>query len=67
MERNLQDAMQVVRNVIFNPRLVPGGGAFEMALAQMVNEKAKVTPTHTHTHTHTVNKVGRDLINSLIN
>ena len=63
MERNLQDAMQVVRNVIFNPRLVPGGGAFEMALAQMVNEKAKVTPTHTHTE----NKVGRDLINSLIN
>lgn len=52
MERNLQDAMQVVRNVIFNPRLVPGGGAFEMALAQMVNEKAKVTPTHTRPHTH---------------
>ncbi|XP_003388844.1 PREDICTED: T-complex protein 1 subunit gamma-like [Amphimedon queenslandica] len=41
MERNLQDAMQVIRNVIINPRLVPGGGAFEMALAQMVNEKAK--------------------------
>lgn len=45
MERNLQDAMQVVRNVIMNPRLVPGGGAFEMALAQMVNEKAKVPNT----------------------
>ena len=45
MERNLQDAMQVVRNVIINPRLVPGGGAFEMALAQMVNEKAKVQAT----------------------
>lgn len=41
MDRNLQDAMQVVRNVIINPRLVPGGGALEMALAQKLNEKAK--------------------------
>lgn len=42
MDRNLQDAMQVVRNVMMDPRLVPGGGAFEMALAQMINEKSKV-------------------------
>jgi T-complex protein 1 subunit gamma len=42
MDRNLQDAMQVVRNVMIDPRLVPGGGAFEMSLAQMINEKAKV-------------------------
>lgn len=42
MERNLQDAMQVVRNVMIDPRLVPGGGALEMALAQMITEKAKV-------------------------
>lgn len=41
MERNLQDAMQVVRNVMIDPRLVPGGGATEMALAQALNEKAK--------------------------
>jgi len=33
MERNLQDAMQTVRNVILSPRLVPGGGAIEMALS----------------------------------
>lgn len=35
MERNLQDALNVVRNVLINPRLVPGGGALEMALAQV--------------------------------
>mmetsp|Transcript_20532 Transcript_20532/g.56682 ORF Transcript_20532/g.56682 Transcript_20532/m.56682 type:complete len:568 (-) Transcript_20532:105-1808(-) len=33
IERNLQDAMQVVRNVVHNPKLVPGGGAIEMAVA----------------------------------
>lgn len=33
VERNLQDAMQVVRNVVYHPRLVPGGGAIEMAVA----------------------------------
>ncbi|KAJ8602223.1 hypothetical protein CTAYLR_003661 [Chrysophaeum taylorii] len=33
VERNLQDAMQVVRNVVLEPRLLPGGGATEMAVA----------------------------------
>ena len=33
LERNLQDAMQVVRNVVYNPKLLPGGGAIEMAVA----------------------------------
>jgi len=33
VERNLQDAMQVVRNVVIDPRLLPGGGATEMAVA----------------------------------
>ncbi|GAX13478.1 T-complex protein 1 subunit gamma [Fistulifera solaris] len=33
VERNLQDAMQVTRNVVTNPQLLPGGGASEMALA----------------------------------
>ena len=42
MERNLQDAMQVARNVMVDPRLVPGGGALEMALAQFLSEKSKV-------------------------
>jgi T-complex protein 1 subunit gamma len=33
LERNLQDAMQVIRNVVSSPELVPGGGATEMALS----------------------------------
>jgi len=33
IERNLGDAMQVARNVMFEPRLLPGGGATEMALS----------------------------------
>lgn len=41
MERNLQDAMHVVRNVFLEPRVVPGGGAVEMAVAQALNEKSK--------------------------
>merc|ERR1712241_344828 len=32
VERNLQDAMNVARHVLVDPRLVPGGGAAEMAL-----------------------------------
>jgi len=42
VERNLLDAMNVVRNVIVNPRLVPGGGATEIALSVKLNEKAKL-------------------------
>ncbi|VDI29791.1 T-complex protein 1 subunit gamma, partial [Mytilus galloprovincialis] len=41
VERNLQDAMNVARNVMVEPKLVAGGGASEMALAQAMNEKAK--------------------------
>merc|ERR1719462_182864 len=41
IERNLQDAMAVVRNVCMEPALVPGGGAAEMALAQIIADKAK--------------------------
>jgi T-complex protein 1 subunit gamma len=33
IERNLQDAIGVARNVLVNPKLVPGGGAIEMELA----------------------------------
>lgn len=33
IERNLTDAMQVVRNVVFDTRLLPGGGATEMAVS----------------------------------
>ena len=41
IERNLQDAMNVARNVIFEPKLLPGGGATEMAVAVALAEKAK--------------------------
>ena len=37
VERNLQDAMNVARNVMVDARLVPGGGAVEMALAHVSN------------------------------
>ena len=33
VERNLHDAMQVVRNVVYEPKLLPGGGATEMAVS----------------------------------
>lgn len=38
--RNLNDAMQVARNIICNPKLLPGGGATEMAVAQALKMKA---------------------------
>merc|ERR1712137_684718 len=41
MERNLQDAFNVARNLILEPRLLPGGGATEMELASRLKEKAK--------------------------
>ena len=41
IERNLQDAMSVARNVMFHPRLCPGGGATEMAISVRLAQKAK--------------------------
>lgn len=41
-ERNLQDALHVARNILIEPKLVPGGGAVEMAVAQMLAEKSKL-------------------------
>lgn len=41
MERNLQDAFNVARNIILEPRLLPGGGATEMELAARLKEKSK--------------------------
>ena len=35
IERNLQDAMHVARNVMMDSRLVPGVGAVEMALSHV--------------------------------
>lgn len=34
-ERNLQDALHVARNIMLNPKLVPGGGAVEMAVSHV--------------------------------
>lgn len=39
-ERNLQDALHVVRNLLIEPKLVPGGGAVEMAVSKLLAEKA---------------------------
>lgn len=41
IERNLHDALGVARNVMINPKLLPGGGAIEMELACRLMEKAQ--------------------------
>ncbi|KAL7083926.1 hypothetical protein ACP275_14G192200 [Erythranthe tilingii] len=40
VERNLQDAMAVARNIIKNPKLVPGGGATELTVSAMLKQKS---------------------------
>lgn len=40
VERNLQDAMCVCRNIMLDPLLVPGGGAVEMAVGKVLSDKA---------------------------
>lgn len=40
VERNLQDAMSVARNIMTNCKVVPGGGAIEMAIAHRLKEKS---------------------------
>lgn len=42
IERNLHDAMAVARNVMFEPLLLPGGGATEMAVLVRLAERAKL-------------------------
>ena len=42
VERNLNDAMQVARNVMVDAMLVPGGGAVEMAVAQVRDQFSRV-------------------------
>ncbi|KAK4331832.1 T-complex protein 1 subunit gamma [Rhodotorula toruloides] len=41
VDRNLADAMAVARNVVFDPRLAPGGGATEMAISVGLAKKAR--------------------------
>ena len=42
IERNLGDAMNSVRTIMMDPRLVPGGGAVEMTLANKLIEASKL-------------------------
>ncbi|XP_023248317.1 T-complex protein 1 subunit gamma [Copidosoma floridanum] len=39
-ERNLQDALHVAKNLMIKPKLVPGGGAIELALSRILIEKS---------------------------
>merc|ERR1719414_1514971 len=41
VERNLQDALNVARNLYQDPALVPGGGATEMEVAHLLGQKVK--------------------------
>jgi T-complex protein 1 subunit gamma len=41
VERNLQDAFAVTRNLLIEPRQLPGGGACEMEVCHRLEEKAK--------------------------
>jgi T-complex protein 1 subunit gamma len=44
IERNLQDAMAVVRNIMLDPRIVPGGGASEMSVAAAIYHNINTIP-----------------------
>jgi len=41
IERNLLDAMNIVRNIVFDPRIVCGGGSVEMAIGQVLLNEGK--------------------------
>ncbi|XP_072954792.1 T-complex protein 1 subunit gamma [Typha angustifolia] len=40
VERNLQDAMSVARNILKNPKLLPGGGATELTVSATLKQKS---------------------------
>jgi len=40
-ERNFQDAVNVARNILLQPKLLPGGGAIEMEMAARLTELSK--------------------------
>merc|ERR1711998_790147 len=42
VERNLQDAFAVTRNLLIEPRQLPGGGACEMEVSHRLEERAKM-------------------------
>ncbi len=37
-ERSMQDALHVIRDLYREPKIVPGGGAFEMEIARRLRE-----------------------------
>lgn len=41
IERNLQDALEVTKNLFKNPRILPGGGASELAIQNFLLKKAE--------------------------
>eukprot|EP00475_Leptophrys_vorax_P001182 TRINITY_DN1062_c0_g1_i1.p1 TRINITY_DN1062_c0_g1~~TRINITY_DN1062_c0_g1_i1.p1 ORF type:complete len:552 (-),score=176.32 TRINITY_DN1062_c0_g1_i1:75-1670(-) len=41
IERNLDDAMGVCRTLVNDPRVVPGGGACEMAVSRILTERSR--------------------------
>merc|ERR1712183_289525 len=45
IERNLEDAMEVVRNIVYEPKIVPGGGAIEMAISVELERKSRTMTT----------------------
>ncbi|PWA03754.1 hypothetical protein BB558_000064 [Smittium angustum] len=45
IDRNLQDAMSVARNVMIRPLLCPGGGASEIAVSVLLSQNAKANIT----------------------
>ncbi|KAG4908430.1 hypothetical protein JHK84_056971 [Glycine max] len=55
VERNLQDAMSVARNIIKNSKLVPGGGATELTISATLKQKSssvQVAYIDSHFHVH---------------
>ncbi|AET32759.1 thermosome [Pyrobaculum ferrireducens] len=44
VERSLQDALHVARDLFREPKIVPGGGAFEVEVARRVREYARKLP-----------------------
>ncbi|KAI8526963.1 hypothetical protein RHMOL_Rhmol12G0039600 [Rhododendron molle] len=41
VERNLQDALSVARNILKNPKLLPGGGATELTVSATLKQKSQ--------------------------
>jgi len=43
-ERSMQDALHVIRDLYREPKIVPGGGAFEMEIARRIREWGRKLP-----------------------